>query len=188
MSAMPARHVITADRYELMVEAGAFKDDRVELMLGEIYDMSPIGSAHQACVDRLTELLGVTAVFKHAILRVQGSIRAGDLSQPQPDLALLRRRDDFYAAAHPEADDVLLVIEVADTSLRYDRDVKLPLYAACGVPEAWIVDLRAGAIEVATQPSGKGYGRVARAVPGDVLTPAAVTSVSVPVGRVLGSR
>lgn len=186
MSAMPARHVITADKYELMVEAGAFTGDRVELMLGEIFDMSPIGSAHQACVNRLNRAFASLFVRGEAIVQVRGSIRLDELSEPQPDVALLKPRDDYYAGAHPTPRDVLLVVEVADSSIRYDRLTKMPVYAAAGIPEAWLVDLHARVIEVSTGPSARGYREMVEFKPGQAIEPARPAGLSVPVDEVLG--
>lgn len=156
---MTRRHRYTVDDYHRMGEAGILRaDQRVELIEGEIIDMTPIGSRHAAVVDRLTQLLGTTA-GNQAIVRVQNPIALDDLSEPQPDLSLLRPRDDFYAAAHPRPVDVLLVVDVADTSLAFDRDVKIPLYARHGIPEAWLIDLEARRLTVYSEPTANGYRR-----------------------------
>jgi Uma2 family endonuclease len=116
----------------------------------------------------------------------QASRVADDLSRPQPDLALLRWRDDFYAAALPRPDDVLLVVEVADSSLRFDRTVKRPAYARSRVAETWIVDLNGGAVEVARRPSADGYGAIMTHARGEVLAPQAFPGIAVAVADVLG--
>ncbi len=142
MESWPRRHRITVDEYHRMAEVGLLAPDaRVELIDGEIIDMAPIGSEHASVVDQLTRLL-VRAVGDDAILRVQGSVRLGRRSEPGPDLVLLRPRPDFYRNQFATGNDTLLVIEVSDTTLRYEREIKIPLYARHGVPEAWIVDLR----------------------------------------------
>ena len=124
-----------------MGQAGILgEDDRLELLEGEIVEMAPIGSRHQSVVDRLTRLFS-NRVGDAAVVRVQGPVRLGDDSEPQPDLLLLRRRADFYATAHPGPEDVLLLVEVPDTSTEYDREVKLPLYARHGIAEVWLVGL-----------------------------------------------
>jgi len=147
----------TADEYHLMAEAGVLRhDDRVELVDGEIVEMTPIGSRHAACVDRLMVLLS-RSLAGQGILRVQGPVRLDPHSEPQPDLSVLRNRADFYASAHPGPADVLLVVEVADASLRYDRDVKIGLYARAGIPETWLVDLPNERVDVFTEPSPQGY-------------------------------
>lgn len=131
LAASAPRHRFSVDDYHRMVDAGLLgEDDRVELLEGDIIDMSPIGSRHAACVDRLTRLLTI-GLSEQAIVRVQGPIRLDELSEPQPDVAVLRRRDDFYATALPGPDDVMVVVEVADTTLAVDREVKAPLYGAC---------------------------------------------------------
>ncbi len=151
------RHRVTRQEYHRMVEAGILRvEDRVELIEGEIIDMTPIGSRHAACVDCLNQLI-LPAVLGRAILRVQQPLVLGDRSEPEPDIALVRHRDDFYRAAHPSAGDVLLIVEVAETSLRYDREVKIPLYASHGIPEVWLVDLESRDLRVFRGPGEKGY-------------------------------
>ena len=155
------RHKLNVDEYYRMAEAGILgEDDRVELIDGDIIDMAPIGPGHEATVGGLTETL-VLAFVGRAIVWPQNSIRLGRWSAPQPDLAVLRRRADFYSTgerAGPE--DVLLLIEVADSSLRYDRTVKLPLYARAGIAEVWIVDVKRGVVEVSRAPAGDGYAEM----------------------------
>jgi Uma2 family endonuclease len=189
MSVMPPRHVVTVDEFDRMVEGDVFgADERVELIEGEIVDMSPIGSRHQACVDRLSRLFAPLFVSDRAIVRVQGAFRASDISMPQPDVALLRPKDNYYDAEHPHAHDLLLAVEVADTSLRYDRWTKLPAYAKAGVPEAWVVDLTGHKVDVAVEPSLQGYGQVGQIKIGDTLAPAAFPDVAVDVSWILGIR
>lgn len=142
MEAWPQRHRISADEYCRMAEIGLLAPEaRVELIDGEILDMPPIGKDHESVVDQLNHIF-VRAVDDLAIVRVQGSVRLGSLSMPQPDLTLLKPRADFYRSRRAAAPDVLMVIEVSDSTLRFDRDVKVPLYARHGVPEVWIVDLQ----------------------------------------------
>jgi Uma2 family endonuclease len=157
MSTAVERYRFTVDEYYKLAEAGVLSEDsRVELIEGEIVMMTPIGRRHAACVDRLNRLL-VHAVGESAIVRVQNPVRLGDRSEPEPDLALLRPRDDFYAEREPGPADALLIVEVADSSLAYDRGVKLPLYARAGVAETWIVDLGERVIEVHRSPGPQGY-------------------------------
>ena len=147
----------TVDEYYRMAEANILtEEDRVELIAGQIVAMSPIGSRHAACVKRLNLLLG-KMVGDSMLLGVQDPIALDAYSEPESDLVLLRPRADFYAAAHPAAGDVLLVIEVADTSASYDRAVKVPLYAQAGIPEVWLIDLQAGCVEVHAHPQGHAY-------------------------------
>jgi len=142
MESGPRRHRITVDEYHRMAELGLFAPDaRVELIEGEIIDMAPIGIDHNSVVDQLNRLF-VRAVGDDAIVRVQGSVRLGRMSEPQPDVVLLKPRADFYRSEFALGGDTLLVVEVSDSTLRYDRDIKAPLYARYGVPEVWIVDLQ----------------------------------------------
>ncbi len=151
-------HRFSVEEYHRMAEAGIFhEDDRVELIDGEIVEMTPIGSRHVACVDKLTRLF-TGHVGDRAIVRVQSPVRLCGEAEPQPDVALLRPRADFYAAGLQQASDVLLTVEVADTSLDYDLNVKVPLYARSGVPEVWVVDLEGEQVHVFRDPKGSGYG------------------------------
>lgn len=146
------RHQLTVDQYYRMAEAGLLSPgDRVELIEGEIIDMAPIGSEHASTLRTLAELFS-DALSKRAIISIQDPIRLDDHSEPEPDLALLRRRADRYKHAHPSASDVLLVVEVSQTSLHYDHEIKLPLYAKHGIPEVWIIDLDAGQLHLFCDP------------------------------------
>jgi Uma2 family endonuclease len=137
----PRRHRLSVADYYRMAEVGILDPEaRVELIEGEIIDMAPPGSSHAATVHYLTEIL-VRAVDGRANVLVQNPVRLSQYSEPQPDVALLRRRDDFYRERHPQRGDALLIIEVAATSLRFDRERKVPLYARHGIPEVWLVDL-----------------------------------------------
>ncbi|HLM43882.1 MAG TPA: Uma2 family endonuclease [Myxococcaceae bacterium] len=150
----------TADEYTRMAEQGFIRAGaRVELIDGEIIEMSPIGSRHNAFVDRLTRLL-VTKLGDTAIVRVQGSIRLDDRVMPQPDFTVLRPRGDFYEADLPGAADVMLLVEVADSSLSYDRSEKSRLYARYGIPEYWLLDLVQNIVLVHTEPGPMGYQHV----------------------------
>jgi Uma2 family endonuclease len=134
-------HRFTVDEYYRMADVGLLAPDaRVELIEGEIIDMAPIGSLHCGTVDWLTRLFSAAA-GDHAIVRIQGAVRLHRFSEPQPDVALLQPREDFYRTGHPNGAEMFLVVEVSDSSLHYDRQVKVPLFARHGVPEVWIVDL-----------------------------------------------
>ena len=151
------RHRITAEDYHRMGAAGVLAPDaRVELIDGEVIDMAPVGSRHWGTVSRLDHLLQ-PAVGRRALVAVQSSLRLGPHSEPQPDIALVKRRDDFYSKALPTAADTLLVIEVADSTARYDREIKLPLYARHGIGELWIVDLDANLLRMFSAPRGDDY-------------------------------
>ena len=159
MESWPRRHRITVDEYHRMAEVGVLAPDaRVELIEGEIIDMAPIGIDHNSVVDQLNRLL-VHAVGDDAIVRVQGSVRLSRISEPQPDVVLLEPRADFYRNEFAMGADTLLVIEVSDSTLRYDRDVKVPLFAKSGVPEVWIFDLENDSLLVYRSLSDGGYAR-----------------------------
>ena len=134
MAVQLLRRRFTVHEYHLMGQAGILvEDDRLELLEGEIVELAPIGSRHQAAVNRLNALFS-SRLAAGALVNVQGPVRLGDHSEPQPDVMLVRRRSDFYETAHPEPADVLLLVEVSDTSIEYDRQVQLPLYARHGIP------------------------------------------------------
>lgn len=182
------RKLFTVDEYHAMAETGIIgADERVELIEGEIILMAAIGSRHQAVVDRITRLL-VTRVGERAIVRVQGPVRLARITEPQPDLQLLAPRNDFYTAAHPSQQEALLVIEVADSSLRFDRDEKALIYARRGVRELWIVDLNGERVLVRRRPDSAGYGEAMEVTRGSSLAPQAFPDVRVSIDELLGPR
>ena len=169
-----------------MVESGGFNEDtRVELIRGEIVDMPPIGFEHGWSVNILTMLMGRFSEGK-ALVWAQSAIRVGERSRPQPDIALLQWRDDYSRERPPSAQDVLLVVEVAETSARYDRHVKGPLYAEAGIPEYWIVNLQEGVIEVYTNPIEGAYKQVRSVRRGETLALPGSLEGAIEVGDVLG--
>jgi len=171
------RRLFTVAEYTRMVTAGILsEDDRVELIDGEVCVMSPIGPLHAAMVDSLNRLL-VLRCAQAAIVRVQSAIQLNDYTEPQPDFAVLQPRDDFYAHAHPRAADVLLVIEVADTSITYDREEKLPRYALSGIPEVWLIDLNQQVVEQYTQPRNGTYRTKLTLERGDTLSAQSVSGL-----------
>jgi len=147
-----SRKRFTVDEYYRMADAGILAPgDRVELIDGEIIQMSPIGDRHLGCVNATTEIF--IAAFKgRAVISGQNPVQLSDFTEPQPDIVLLKPRKDFYRGKHPEATDALLDVEVSDTTLAYDRDVKLSHYAAAGIPEVWIEDLNSDRIVVFRNP------------------------------------
>lgn len=178
-------HRFTVDEYHRMAGAGILTEDsRVELIRGRIIDMAPIGAPHLGMVNRLNRLLSALLAGR-AIVSVQNPVRLDDGSEPEPDIAVLRPRDDDYASATPRADDVLLVIEVADTSLADDRAIKAPLYGESGIAEFWIVNLVENVVEVHRRPEPSGYGSVRRAVAGDALDISMVPGAALPAADVL---
>lgn len=176
----------TVEMYHRLGELGIFdEDDRVELLDGQIVEMTPIGPSHSGCVGVLTGLLS-RLVGQRAVVWVQNPLIVGRKWEPQPDLAVLRPRADSYRTAHPRAEDVLLVIEVADTSLERDRDVKVPRYAAGGIPEAWLVDLAGETIHVSAEPGPEGYRTVRQLGRGEVLRPVMLPGLEIRAEEVLG--
>jgi Uma2 family endonuclease len=154
------RHRWTVAEYHKMAEVGLLNEDaRVELIEGDIIEMAPIGSGHggkvKRCIRLFSRLLGDTA-----IVAAQDPVVLGKRSEPQPDIAILRWRDDFYESAHPGPEDILLVIEVADTTARYDHKIKVPLYARHGIPEVWLLDLQKRVLEIYRNPDQEKYQHI----------------------------
>jgi Uma2 family endonuclease len=173
----PARPLRRAE-YDRLVSEGFFGDERVELIRGIVVEMSPIGPVHANPVDVLNELL-VLALAGRARVRVQQPFVAADESEPEPDIAVVA--PGSYAARHPDA--AWLIVEVAESSLKHDRNTKAPLYAESGVEEYWIVDVTAQVVEVYDLPSGGRYGRVRTFSRGETLAPARFPDVTVAVDR-----
>jgi Uma2 family endonuclease len=169
-----------------MAAAGVFsEDDRVELIEGEIVEMNPIGSRHAACVGRLTESLGRLA-GQQAIVWVQNPVQISDFSEPLPDVALLKRRSDFYSQANPQPQDVLLIIEVADSSVEYDRDIKIPLYAEAAIPEVRLVNLPKETIKIYARPVGDAYREIQIIKRGESLASKSVADLTIDAEAILG--
>jgi Uma2 family endonuclease len=148
----PTRHRLSADDFLQMARSGILhEDDRIELIDGDLIDMAPIGSEHASLTDWFNQSI-VLAIGQQAIVRIQSSLSLDKHSQPQPDVQVLRAREDYYRKAHPRAEDVLLLIEVSDTTARFDRTVKIPLYAHHGVAEVWLVDVAQRSVEVYRDP------------------------------------
>lgn len=186
MSHQFAKRWFSVDEYYRMAQAGILtEDDRVELIEGEVIEMSPIGSRHAACVNRLNILLN-RLVGRKMIVSVQNPIYIDEFSEPQPDVALLQLREDFYAGSHPTASDVLLVIEVADTSVEYDRKKKLPLYARAGIPEVWLANLPEDRFEIHTQPLNDKYQSVTIVRRGESIESQTIAGLSINVDEILG--
>jgi len=169
-----------------MGEAGIFGENhRLELIEGEIIEMSPIGRRHAARVRRLINLLARQLGEDEAVVDAQNPVVLSDISEPQPDVVLLKPQPAVYDE-HPGPEDVLLIIEVADSSLAFDRKVKAPLFARCGIPEVWILDVNGSAVEVYRGPTVDGYARVERlAEPDAALTPELLPQLRLSVGRLL---
>jgi Uma2 family endonuclease len=184
---LPARHKLDVDDYHRMADAGIFgEDDRIELIDGDLIDMAPIGQGHAAIVMELNEALCMACAGR-AIVSPQNPVRLDRLNEPQPDLAVLRRRADFYATGErPGPADVLLLVEVADSSLRFDQTVKLPLYARAGIAEVWIVDLKRRVLDAYRLPAGDGYAEMVTHQPGDQLALVLAPEIVVKLDLVFG--
>jgi len=183
MSSMPSgslrRHRLTATDYHRMGDAGILRPDaRVELIEGEIIDMAPIGSRHAAAVERLAAALR-GAVGDLAMVRTQQPVALDRHSEPEPDVAVVFPRGDYYEHSHPQPRDVLLIVEVADATLAYDRDVKVPLYARCSVPEVWIVDVAERRLGRYRAPSDGEYSERSEVSSGEALELFALRGVRV---------
>jgi len=180
------RHRLTVAEYYRMAEAGVLAPDaRVELIEGEIVDTAPMRSRHASAVGRLNILLS-RAVGEEALVWCQLPLRLSDASEPEPDLMLLRPRDDFYAGAHPGPADVLLLVEVSESSVRYDREVKVPLYARHGIAEVWVVDLDAGVMRFFRRPAGGAYTDITASETPRTVSPQALPGVTVDLAPLFG--
>jgi Uma2 family endonuclease len=187
MAVMLRRYRFTVDEYERLAEAQVLTQcDRVELLDGEIVEMTPIGDRHASVVARLTRLFS-SHLGDRSLVWVQNPIGLRVVrSMPQPDVVLVRPRADFYATGKPGPDDVLLLIEVMDTSAETDRSVKLPLYARAGISEVWLLDLATARVEVFRRPTVAGYREAETLERNDRLTPQAFPDLSLPVADLLG--
>lgn len=185
MAIVAQKRRFTVSEYDKMLAAGILsEDDRVELIEGDIIRVAPKGSRHAACVTKLVQTF-IMALQDRCVVRVQDPIQLDDHSEPEPDLVLARTRPDHYATAHPTPEDLLLVIEVADSSLLYDQAIKKPLYARSGIAELWLVDLTQQRIVVHRHPTAEGYESVQHAHAGDTLSPAAFPDVALAVDAIL---
>lgn len=184
MPVQAPRRLFTVDEFHQMAEAAIFdEDDRVELLAGTIVQITPIGSRHAACVSRLIHVL--SRQLGSELLRIQDPVRLDDYSEPQPDVVVVKARADFYRHAHPTAQDVLLLIEVGDTSVESDRSEKVPLYARSGVPEVWVVDLIASRVDVFRVPTGDGYLEHESVASGAVMRPRTLPQLEIPADQII---
>lgn len=180
------RRLFTVKEFHRMIETGILKEgDPVELVRGEIIQMAAIGSKHASCVRRVSAVLR-SRLGDAVFVDTQNPIELGEYSEPQPNVALLRPRADFYAEAHPKSEDVFLLVEVSDTTLRFDRSVKIPLYAEEGIAEVWIVNLSDESVEVYRSPSPTGYESVQTFSRGQSIEGLAFPKVSIAVDELLG--
>jgi Uma2 family endonuclease len=185
MAVQPTRRVFTVDDYHRMVGAGILSErDRVELINGEVLAMTPIGPPHGAAVDRANRAM-VTAVGDRAIVRIQGSVRLNEYNEPQPDIVLLRPQADFYASRLPGPSDILLIVEIAQSSLEYDRTVKAQLYAETGVVEYWLADLGHECLFVHSDPRIGKYRTVRELHRGEAVAPQFLPDCQLPIAALL---
>jgi Uma2 family endonuclease len=178
------RKKFTIEEFQLMADSGIIpEDERVELIEGEIIEMGKIGRRHAAIVRRLISLL-TQKLGNFAIIDAQNPIELGIYSQPQPDISLLRRRDDYYESGHPKPEDIFLLIEVADSSLEFDREIKIPLYWKSNITEVWIVDINNQLLEVYRQPNSEGYQSKQTYQKGDMISPLAFANTQIAVTNI----
>jgi Uma2 family endonuclease len=185
MNFVPQKHKVSVSEWHKMVKYNIFPPEaRMELIEGEIIDMAPIGPSHAGCVIKLIDLFA-NQKEKSALLNVQNPIQLGNASEPEPDLALLRPASHFYRERHPTAEDILLLIEVSDTTVKHDREVKIPLYAKDGIVECWRVDLNEFQVEVYLNPTANGYTsqRIFESV--QTLIPSQLPHIEIPVSEIL---
>lgn len=183
----PLRFLVNVDQYHRMGEAGIIPPDtRVELIEGEVLTMPPIGSHHASAVAVLVRLLHDPRLMASAFVWPQNPVVLSQMSEPQPDIALLRQRGDQYREGVPQPDDVLLLIEVSDTTLSFDQRRKVPLYARYGIPETWIVDLPDRCLEVFREPTELGYASSFVLRAGEPLAPAAFPHSPIPWSEAIG--
>lgn len=180
------RYSFTVDEFAKMGEAGIFtEDDRVELIGGEIREMTPIGPLHATIVNRLNATL-MKLLESSAVLQVQNPVRLDLHNEPQPDFSVIKERGDYYKTALPGPGDTMLVIEVADSSLAYDLHEKAPRYASSMIPELWVVDLEAEVVRVFTQPGQSGYANEREMGQGSTIASAGVEGLRVEVNDIFG--
>ncbi len=184
----PTRYRFTVDEYMKMAEVGIIAEgERVELIDGDVIEMSPIGNPHEARTAAGNRLLAPLFIEGRAVLRVQGHVRLDENNRPEPDLALLKWRDDLYASRSPAPEDILLLIEVSDSTLASDRNRKLALYAHFGVPEVWIANIPTRVVETYRDPVDGEYTNSRVYSPGEMVSPAAFDDVEIPVSRFIGA-
>lgn len=189
MPALAPKRLFTVDEYDRMGKTNILReDDRVELIEGEIILMTPIGSRHAGCLLRLQNIFLSLLVDRKILINIQNPIHLDQYSEPQPDVVLLKPREDFYESAIPKPSDIFWVVEVADTSLRYDRLEKIPLYGRCGIQESWVVDLENRVIEIYTQPSPEGYRQSKRYSPGKSFSVSAFPDFPIVVNDIFGCQ
>ncbi|MEE3716305.1 Uma2 family endonuclease [Tumidithrix elongata RA019] len=180
----PTRHRFTVEQYYKMAEVGILDiTQRTELIEGEIIEMSPIGTKHAICVSDISEIL-TTKTIHFAHVRQQNPVHLSDRSEPQPDIALVKRPSSRYINSHPTPADIFLLIEVSDTTLKYDREIKVPLYAKATIPEVWIANLEAQTLEVYRQSDETGYQDIKQYTKGEVITLESFAEIAIAIDEI----
>ncbi len=185
MSVQLLKRRFTISEYYQMAKVGILTpSDRVELINGEILEMSPIGKRHAACVNRVNQLF-YQKLGDRILISVQNPILLNNLSEPQPDITLLQPRTDFYASGHPQASDIFLIVEVADSSINYDQEIKISLYSESGILEVWLIDLNQNSLQVYQQPTESGYQRIQQLQSENTLSPLAFPEIHLRVNEMI---
>jgi Uma2 family endonuclease len=179
------KRLFTVKEYYQMFESGLFANERVELIRGEIIKMSPIGRRHAACVDRCNDVFAYK-LGRKVLIRIQNPLALDNTTEPEPDVMLLKRKSDCYESGHPQPSDVFLLIEVADSTIDSDRELKIPLYAEDGIIEVWLIDINNACIEVYRNPTAEGYQEILKFYRGQNLAILAFPDVSITVDEILG--
>ena len=175
---MPLHRLINVNEFYQMAEMGILKEDeRVELIKGELLTMSPVGSFHAGLHTRLSRLF-TTSVNNEALVYTQNPIYLSEVSSPEPDITLLKPRDDDYIHALPRAEDILLLIEISDSSLNYDLNTKLPLYAHYQIPEVWLINIKQKKLQIYQKPSLEGYRLSLQPEIGEIIHPLLMDNLS----------
>ena len=180
-----SRRRFTVEEYYKLAEVGILaSDERVELLAGEVITMAPIGSKHAFCVTQFTEAF-FESLGRTVTIRVQNPVRLAEGSEPEPDIAILHRRDDGYVSEHPGAGDVILLVEIADSSVGFDRRHKLPMYAMAGIREVWLADIGSRNVEIYDLPIAGGYARTKVVGIGEILSLPGFPGMAISVGDVM---
>jgi Uma2 family endonuclease len=184
-NSFPHKYPLTINHFQKMIETGIFdEDEHIELIEGELLVMAPIGPVHSSQTRKLNRLFS-QSVGDLAIVDIQNPIVLDDNSEPEPDMALLRPRDDFYETATPRTHDVLLLVEVADSTLSYDKNTKIPLYARHGIPEVWLINVPNKQVEIYLKPSPEGYRKILLPEKHEQISPTLLPTVSVKVSDII---
>ena len=180
-------HLFNSEEYHRLVESNILhEDDRVELIEGRIVDMTPSGSKHIACVNRLNEIF-CEKLQKRAIVTIQNPVWLTEYSELEPDIAIIKRRSDFYARQLPQPEDVLFIVEVSDSSLDYDAETKIPLYAKANIQEVWLVNLIENILQIYHEPTPEGYNVILKRHYNQKISPKGFPDITLTVSEIVGA-